>query len=315
MGRILREDPRLGKLVAHFPWLARGAGYGYEQTLQALYSLYFLGKSLTLEVAAMPWLAEAQYLSYYRHENPLREVDYIARGDRALGKQLARLLIGDMDQRDRDLLHSLYFLAQDEGRVFKELTRQPWMRDGLDDAEMAFLVTSLDLVKDYPDDYALMLESRHVEAGAVDLPLSGVVNVWVIGSTPAGEGDTTVPQLLEAVKYLEELTRVPFPTRRVIVLSIDSESDSQQSASRSGPAFAGKYIRMSGDQHGSLDPYVLYQTISNYYFYDDRHWFFSSGIDFAADYVDYRTGRYSGDQWRERVEKEKSADCLYTPED
>ena len=313
--RIIRVDTVLADRVLAFPWLAREGGPGYTRALNELGTLSKRYGELAVQIAGEPWLAEVQYLTA-RHYRPLEQLNIIASHDKRLAEQLVGLLTGEFSRRDQDLLTSLRYLQQEGPEHFQQLVREPWVTDGLDDEEMAFLITTPDIAKHSPTDLYEMLKVRHVTSATFNLPLSGRVTFWAVQKVPFAPDDDILAQAENALRLLEELTGVPLPTSHIVALVAVTEEysdferfDSNLVQPWPKGAHAGQYFRLGRNLAGQISLHVLYHELAHYYFDFVPAWFMEGGAEFAVDYIQYRSGSFSLDDWKSSMQLAGEVTC------
>ena len=312
---LIRFDTLLAERVLGTPWITRGGGPGYAQVLNELGILYRRYGDLATKIAGMQWLADTQYLTW-RNIRPLEQVNHIASYDEWIAGELVHLLVGEFSQRDRDLLASVRSLAQEGPEHFQQMVREPWVIDGLDDEEMAFLITTPDIAKHSPSDLYEMLKVHHVASTTVDLPLSGRVNFWAVQKTPFARNDDILVQASRALEALEELTGVPFPTGDIVGLVVSTDQDSEFETFESNLVqpwprgmHAGNYFRVGRDVNGQIRLDSLLHELAHYYFDFVPAWLLEGGAEFAKDYIRYRNGTQSNNEWKSSVQSEDMATC------
>ena len=313
--RLIRIDTLLAEAVLDTPWITRGGGPGYARVLNELGTLHRRYGHLATEIAGMPWLADTQYLTW-RNIRPLEQLNHIASHDAWIAGELVNLLVGEFSQRDRDLLASVRSLAQEGPEHFQQMVREPWVIDGLDDEEMAFLITTPDIAKHSPSDLYEMLKVHHVASTTVDLPLSGRVNFRAVQKNPFTRNDDILVQASRALEALEELTGVPLPTGDIVALVVNTDQDSDFETFESNlvqpwpkAMHAGNYIRVARDVNGQIGLHGLRHELAHYYFDFVPAWLLEGGAEFAKDYIRYRNDTQSNNEWKSSVQSEDTATC------
>ena len=303
--RVIEADLRLAEVVLEAPWMARGAGYRYARTLEYLAALSGNYGDLAFHIASSPWFGEAQHLTGMQYDT-VRDLASVAHRDERLGEELARRFVGEFRLRDQYLLASLVFLMSEGSDFFQRLSQQSWVVDGIEDEEAAFIIATPDVAKNSPRDFYEMLTTRHVTSKSVELPLTGNVVLWAVQKVPFEPDDPIMEDIAETVRYLEELTGAPLPTRDVVTLVIVTEPDSDFEQFESNlvlpwpsGAYSGRYVRIPrATVSGRVSMHVLRHELAHYYFNFVPAWLMEGGPEFAVDYVRFRSGELTLEHWR-----------------
>ena len=184
--RIFRIDAELAWLVSGHSWFKSEIGYDDTQVLYGLARIAGSDPAMAKTVAGNSWLADVEAPTS-RHWMPLDDLNIVASRNRALAWQLAALLSGNFGRGQRDMLSALRRMIQEEKEAWAELNNQAWFQDGLSDEEAAFLLVAPDILENSPTEFHEMLEVRYVESRAVNLPLSGSVDIRLIQKAPLSE--------------------------------------------------------------------------------------------------------------------------------
>ena len=75
-------------------------------------------------------------------------------------------------------------LEEHHTNEYREVTSQPWFRDGLTGEESALVAVLPQLAYEGSDLFRALLESHHMRSGMISLPLAGDVNVWIVQKHP-----------------------------------------------------------------------------------------------------------------------------------
>ncbi len=286
--------------AADYPWLADGVNARELRTVVGIALIAQKAQELAERLLRYSWLTDG---ISQRESDGINSLADIARVDLELARQVVGMGILDDPLRDRDLhaITSLRRLVETDDLAL--LTSQPWFTDGLSDEETAFLVvTNRDQHSD--SQYRDFLRTHFTRSATISLPLAGDVDLWVFWHLPFPESDDTVELIEDAVRALEALMGVPFPTTDIILLLGDPDSISYSGY------HAGNYIAMDrivgeGNHRG-----VVYHETAHYYYMGIHSWFNEGFADLAVTYTMTRVGLRSFAEREDYLEKYDLPECI-----
>ena len=286
--------------AADYPWLADGLD---ARELRALIEIVRIAKQaheLAERLLSYSWLTDG---ISQRESDGINSLADIARVDLELARQVVGMGILDDPLRDRDL-HAITSL----GRLIETddlalVTSQPWFTDGLSDEETAFLVvTNRDQHSD--SQYRDFLRTHFTRSATISLPLAGDVDLWVFWHLPFPDSDDTVELIEDAVRALEALMGVPFPTTDIILLLGDPDSISY-SGYNAGSHMAMDRIVGEGNHRG-----IVYHETAHYYYMGIHSWFNEGFADLVVTYTMTRVGLRSFAEREDYLEKYDLPECI-----
>ena len=155
----------------------------------------------------------------YHEQVAILYLSYIASRDLALAQGVADTIPGGL--KNADPVIALGRLTVEYREEFEQFRDQPWVADGLDAEEEAFIVVLTDAASISRGLFADFLESRFTRSRTVTLPASGEIRLWAFQNTPFPPNDNTIETMEEAVRGIEELLGLPFITNDIIVSIVD----------------------------------------------------------------------------------------------
>ena len=268
---IAQADRDLGRLVASYPWVIDGLSETEISVLHVMKAFAASDLELAWSKANQSWFKDgvtyAEFVSFALNL-PATTGDLTAdiSGDlrdhfSAALTELARGLQG---------LHSLSLLGS-----------KPWLADGLDNREAAFVVAlaaaGLDstLVQD-------LLQAHFVRTRTVSLPLAGQVNIWAISNAPFPPDDDLLTVIEDTVIISERLMGVPFPTANIVVLVVGEDDETSYRtwhARWEGSTMSVVLLRYK-DHRVS---FITHET-AHYYFSVGPTWLQEGGANFIESY-------------------------------
>ena len=191
----------------------------------------------------------------------------------------------DLERYVRD---GLKRLEEHHTNEYREVTSQPWFRDGLTGEESALVAVLPQLAYEGSDMYRALLTSHHTRSGVISLPLAGDVNVWIVRNTPFEIELNTLAKIAESASIIESLMGVPFPTGDVVLLVGDERTGEEGDVIYFGfvGLHYGTHITASRHDDQTVDEFVSIVTheLTHYYKYDTR-WFDEAVSRFVEAYV------------------------------
>ena len=315
LGRISDINQSMALRLTQYRWLQNGIDYDQKETLHGLAELAGINPEIAYRVANAPWLRDAETVTSHQWE-PVYYLSVILRRDGWLGATIVDLISNSLGQLERDLISALSFLQLEKSEAFARLRQQPWFADGLSRDEMAFLVTTRDIIEHSPGDFDEMIVSRYTQSKSINLPLSGEVNIWAIQKTPFPESEDITVQIEDALLALEEITLTPLDVKDVVVLFVIVRPDSefllrgQLDLPWPGAAHAESHVRMPRDsQTNIIELNTLFHELAHYQFDMFPAWFLEGGASFVERYIWYRNIERSFEAWNAAVDPHSGPGC------
>ena len=305
-------DLELAKQMVEYPWLIDGVS---EDELQTLYSLYFITLAdidLARMIANYHWLDDNLTDAERR---TLVVLDELARANLELAQskatfswisdgvtddEFARFAL-DLPNTTSDLtanltgdlrdyfLDSLAELVQGTNGDLHALSTQPWLTDGLDSEEAAFVIATSQVPYADPMLYQQLLnrDTYFTKNNTISLPLAGDVNIWVFSNTPFSARDTSDALIEKTARISEAFLRTPFPTTDIILSLL------YHPRVFVGSFFTGTHMQFDGTaDYSTANSAVIAHETAHYYFHGGKNarWFEEGGATFISDIFSHRTG-------------------------
>ena len=289
-----------GEQAAEYPWLADGLDARELRTIIGIAGIAKQAQELAERLLGYTWLADGVS---QRESNGISTLADIAHVNLELARQVVGMGILDDPLRDRDL-HAITSLSRLIGTDdIALLTSQPWFTDGLSDEETAFLVvTNRDQHSD--SQYRDFLRTHFTRSATISLPLAGDVDLWVFWHLPFPDSDDSIELIEDAVRALEALMGVPFPTTDIILLLGDPD-DIWASGYNAGSHMAMDRIVGEGNHRG-----VVYHETAHYYSMGIHSWFNEGFADLAVTYTMTRVGLRSFAERENYLEEYDLPECI-----
>ena len=239
------KDAELGRALARAAWLQDGLGPLESDAVYGVQWLYDRDPALARRMFA------------HSVEEPVRTLNVHALG--ALGT-----------------------MAWQEPAMLERLEAQGWFADGLSLEERAFIIV---LAKITNDDaiYGDLLEQRHTETSAVELPLSGPVGIWAFGHEPI-HGDV-LTAARDGALAAERVMASPLPVTDIIMLQVNVQN--YEGYGYGGANFVDSMVLSIGsDWEDFAHADLLYHEAAHYHlaFEVGPHWLVEGGADFIRAY-------------------------------
>ena len=150
-----------------------------------------------------------------------------------------------------------------------ELVSKPWFVDGLDQEERVYLVAAIAAEGDQ------LYEPYTIGSKAIELPLAGTVNLWVVGHHRFDSGETLMT-MEQAVVWAEAFWEAPFPMEHVILYVLE-------------PGKRGVhigYMMFLATSHGSVPQTSMFHEVAHFYVRQGPRWFTEGAAEVVAHSVD-----------------------------
>ena len=272
--------PRLADQVLSYSWVNDDANYQEQQGLEHLGDL---PPALAMTVAEKPWFVDDMT---YHEQIAVRYLSHIASRDGLLAEQVVDSVLGGL--RNAHLVISLGRLATEHPEQFRMLRGQPWVADGLDGEEKAFVITLSDTASVSPSLFGDFIGARFTRSATITLPVSGEVRLWAFQNRPFPSNDDAIETMEEAVRGIEELLGLPFITTDIIV-SIVAQGTGETHEIHPG-AHLGSHIRIAREGDNLIPKSYIYHEIGHYFFTFFPKWIIEGGPELVDSYIRDRMG-------------------------
>ena len=287
------EETAVTHLAAAIPWLSDPPADHHSAAADMIVRAWLQDPDLAEAIAAMPWFADDLSDDDFRFLTTLLGFAALPNVQPAL---LAAAFTGIQSGDLRDhLLSSFSHTAVQSPERFDEVTGLPWVVDGLESEEAAFLVSLARLASSYPGSSAYPeLQSKYfVQAESISLPLAGDVRVWVFQNTPIRPSEDLAGFIASSARIMEEFLGTPFPTTEVILLVMEDNSAYLARGSHYGHSM---WITRA-----ELDlPLVAHET-AHYYIRGHPSWLGEGAAEFLSSYIAYKAGSQGLGEWRDAL--------------
>ena len=304
LSRIASVDLELAWTVASLPWFTDGV------TEDEVISLFYLDKiaSTDLEfawaVVGLPWFADSMTKGEW---STVQQMGFIASENRELALWLTKLPLSE--GLGNHVLLAFYLLVANEPDVVSQIISQPWVQDGLDEEEMAFMVAVLGEASDNSyGDFEALLEGHYTQSKTVSLPLAGDVKIWVFQSDPLSSEEDIPTVIEDIVRIIEGFVGTPLPTTDIIMLIEILPRDLLFPQFRG--LHHGSHIKVNrdyGKDLGHLRSPIIHE-LAHYYRFSPS-WFNESFAHLMEGYVNQKMGIQSMAEVRAEISKGVQRDC------
>ncbi len=307
------EDPKFAKAVFNFDWVKAGVSPDENQVLFALSSIVSADNELGRLIASYPWVIDDMNETEIR---TLHVMGSIAATDTELAQtivnqdwfidgltdaEFVRLAL-NIPNANGDLIATVNVDEGLRGYLGESLTEiargplgfhrlrllggKPWVADGIDNEEAAFITAVSELFS--ATLYDELLDEHYTQSKVVSLPLAGDVNIWVFSNESFAPEEDVPGYIEEIIRISEDFLGVPFPTTDIILLAIARPDDY--------PGFGGNFNgrRMQFSKSGTHDIAALPQATGFYYLQQfplRPRWIRAGVSGFVADIVFDRMGK------------------------
>ena len=313
LSKIALEHRDLSAAVAGFAWAFDDDMTRTESdTIWSAIEMEMLVEGTGLWLAELPWMVDG--ITKHDKDAAFRlwdiekmavelDRDFFSLLDLVVEVEHDRIRL--LDRFVMDTLYRLYEvgsgLSSDQqmkrAELFREVVNAPWFNDGLDDEERVRIISF------WYDD---LLGPYSVQSKAIDLPLAGEVNLWIVQHEPIPGYEDLLRFAEEAVRGTERLMGVPFPTFEVIVAIVRRQGD-LGSRCYAGVAYNDRVDVGDWVGGGTALRRTVYHEIAHYYFDNGigPGWILEGGADFAAwrieDWLGYSSPEDTRVHWAEGV--------------
>ena len=286
----LGTDMRLMDLLATLPWFMDGITRDEAEAATDLAHIWRADREFSQSIAKFPWVTDGITWAESVGLASLSSLAFQGRVD------LARRIIDKMNDvmaSDRDAvgyaLVALYYVSEFPEDLLPMLNA-PWFADGVSIEDAAFMAVLGTLAYDYPEHYQELLESRFTVKRSVNLPGNRRVHLWAFRHQSFSDGEELLDTAEEAIRQMEAMIDVRFPTDDMIMLVgapgsyIAEHNDT--------------YIRL--DDATTRDANTIRHEIAHYYFdvYFGHVWLREGAAEYTAGYIADAVGE--GPAWEQR---------------
>ena len=274
---IDEQSPELTQIIVKLPWLADNIGDWEATAMSRLSELALAGQlDFAMELASTPWVTDG--VTSQETQFGIGSLVGIAlnvdvgRPGPDIARHLMSLISqppGDLDLR---LLASLDELLRYQPDSFERLLEEPWFVDGLNEEERMYLIAIAGSAEK-----KRIFSPYFVEHKAIELPLTGTVNLWAVGHGEVSPRLNILAEMEKAVRGSEQFWGLSFPTENVILVLFTQ--------SKGGGVHSGKMMHL-GAREGSLSPSTVYHETAHYYFNQGPSWFKEGGAEVIESYIE-----------------------------
>ena len=267
--RVALQDLQLARRLLNYPWATDDLTASELRTFEFLSVLIKSDPTMLQPVVDAPWFVDG--VSDPEYTRLVLDLPHDA-GD---------VTVNLSDTLREYVLDSLGLVATVSSGSLRALGAQPWLLDGLDSEEAAFITAISRVPIGSPTLYQDLLDTHFTQAKTISLPLAGEVNIWVFSGEPFKLGEDHRPLIEDTARILEDFLKVPFPTTDIILLAYSSGKLSQSHVGSHIQVRKGDFI------------WVIPHEVAHYYFTGragHRRWFSEGGADFISNLVFHRIG-------------------------
>ena len=120
------------------------------------------------------------------------------------------------------------------------------------------------------------------------LPVSGEIRLWAFERTPFPANDDTIESMEEAVRGIEELLGLPFPTTDIIALILPAGIEETEEIPST--ANIGSHMRLAREGANGVFKYFVYHETGHYFFGFLPIWIVEGGAELVDAYIRDRKG-------------------------
>ena len=268
-------------------------------------AVWLENNSLGDAIAALPWIVDGLSNDDFGYLLALLEFARATGIDSTLVTELFNNALGG--DLGRHLSTSLQNAWIQDRAAYDQLLALPWVADGLNEEEAAFLVPLAKISNGYSlhRSHQELRDGYYVQSRVVTLPLRGEVQIWVFSNDPFGPTDDWLAVLENSIRVMEQFLGRAFPTSNVILLIEVVRGDVVYLS----PGSNYQHSIWIADQPNSSLPVV--HEAAHYYFWGRPNWLSEGGSDFMESYIaaqqgvqglnDRTTALMGGELWHECV--------------
>ena len=297
---IASENVELAKELAVKPWFTDGVSEDEGAVRSALVEVASRDAEFANEMAVLPWLTNGATMLEISAIYSLSDI--ATTDEEFVRKVIGWPRFGGRALRDLDFF-LLYAFSKMDSEPLDELTAQPWFSDGLDDEEVALVVT---LPYQDPELQKALMNDGIVRREEVSLPLAGEVTLWVVQDGGFELKDNVLSQMDEALRITEDFMGTPFPTTDVILLVASEEGTGY----RVRQGYFGFHMAFESWEG---DVYYGYQDTARYYLshnFRNHRWLEEGGVKFVEAEFSHEIRLQDLSERKEELLWSLQSDCI-----
>ena len=271
---IVLHSPEFVPHIVELSWISDGIETWERSAIGALiYVATNKNLDFAIELATAPWVVDG--LTFVESEYGIRQLNllvgdsFIPGGSPALARRVMGLIPYPPREVDFFLVYAMRDLALYNPDALERLFREPWFRDGLDEEERIFLIAAGGTRLDADQ----LFKPYTIASSTIDLPLAGVVDLWVVHRLSDRTGRVALGHLEKAVQDTEQFWGIPFPVDAVILTTL------------TGPFSQNIHLRhFIQIKTRSVRPIVIHHEVAHYYFRTGPTWLDEGGATYIEEF-------------------------------
>ena len=225
------------------------------------------------ELVTAPWVVDGLTLVESEYGivqlRTLAGGSFIPNGSPELARRVMGLIPYPPKEVDFFLVYAMRDIALYNPEGLERLFRKPWFRDGLDEDERIYLIAAGGTRLDADQ----LFKTYTIASSTIDLPLAGVVDLWVVHRLSDRTGRVALAHLEKAVQDTEQFWGIPFPVDAVILTTL------------TGPFSLNIHLRhVIKITTRSVRPIVIHHEVAHYYFLTGPSWFNEGGATYIEEF-------------------------------
>ena len=265
--------PKFASNIVALPWIADGIETWERRAVSSLNTAARNNLDFATELATAPWVVDG--LTLVESEYGIVQLELLAGGSFIpIGSpELARRVMGLIPYPPKEvdffLVYSMRDIALYNPEGLERLFRKPWFLDGLDEKERIYLIAAGGTRLDADQ----LFKTYTIASSTIDLPLAGVVDLWVVHRQSDRIGRVALANLERAVQDNEQFWGIPFPVDSVILTTL------------TGPFSKNIHLRhVIQIRPDSVSPIVIHHEIAHYYFRTGPTWLDEGGATYIEEF-------------------------------
>ena len=241
---VLVDDDSLYEKITQVPWFSDGLS---ESEAEALYRLGYIAQidsSIFEQMLDLPWVTDGLTYEEEQALYPVHEIIWRIRERHFSGASVSR-----------------------------ELINEEWLRDGLNDKELALIVVLKSFVGQ-EDILSALVDDNSILAETVSLPLAGETKLFVVSRSSVTDGDQILWAASIGLKAIEEFMGEPWPQQNVVFV-LEPEWASSAYGTHAGDHIVLKHTR----------GFLISHELAHYYLTNISAWIDEGGAHFLATYT------------------------------
>ena len=270
---MARRDVSLAKWAVALPWVEDGLTDDEELALRTLALLAVNDPDVANDLIRFKWLNSNMSSSGAKVVVELGDIARMSgEAFQAIGGMPYLQTIEPADALASKSLRRLLFF---EGEHFEQVMDHIAIADGIVDEETKIVATLYGVSRKNPDLLNTLLDPDQVtlQDRTISLPLAGEVKLTILRTRPGA--DRTMGQLEAAVRQVEAVMGLPFPSRHVIYL-FEEATSSSHSGVFGGTNFGTHIVSLPSYDDVAFDSDFLFRhlahEVAHYYWTGNRSW-------------------------------------------